>query len=120
MFGRIYRRCHNRVKMANIFNNNNTNLGYILNLGQRFVSLKYTNRYTMLPVSLKVHHVTKVDIGPGIQAIIPMFQLVYIHMTQDFCSTSERCSIELRSADCGGHWSTVSSGSFSRNRFEIM
>jgi len=35
-------------------------------------------------------------------------------------TTSQRCSIGLRSGDCGGHFSTVNSLSGSRNQFEII
>ena len=37
------------------------------------------------------------------------------------CSTtSQRCSMGLRSGDCGGLWSTVNSLSCSRNQFEMI
>ncbi len=37
------------------------------------------------------------------------------------CSiTSQRCSIGLRSGDCGGHWSTVNSLSCLRHQFEMI
>ncbi len=35
-------------------------------------------------------------------------------------TTFRRCSIALRSSDCGGHWSTVNLLSCSRNQFEMM
>ncbi len=35
-------------------------------------------------------------------------------------TTSQRCSIGLRSVDCGGHWSTLISLSCSKKQFEMI
>ncbi len=53
-------------------------------------------------------------------SITQLLQICRLHMWISRSTTSQRCSIGLRSGDCGGHLSKLNSLSCSRNQSEMI